>query len=80
MGGVIGLSAAAADDAVCRHIVGLIAYGPYIDFHTSLRGRLGAAGLPTRPFTNLAMWWFRLPHKEAASCSRAPSAPVIRLP
>ena len=60
MGAVIGISAAAADDGVRRRIVGLIAYGPYIDFHTSLRGRLGAAGLPTRPFTNLAMLWFRL--------------------
>ncbi len=60
MGGVIGISAAAADEAVCQRIVGLIAYGPYLDFHTSLRRRLGAAGLPTRPFTNLAMLWFRL--------------------
>ena len=60
MGAVIAIAAAAADDAVCRRIVGLIAYGPYIDFHTSLRHRLGAAGLPTRPLTDLTMWWFRL--------------------
>ncbi len=60
MGAVIAISAAAADDAVCRRIVGLITYGPYIDFHTSLRRRLGAAGLPTRPLTDLTMLWFRL--------------------
>ncbi|MEE8155364.1 MAG: alpha/beta hydrolase [Phycisphaerales bacterium] len=60
MGAVIAIAAAAANDAVRRRIVGLIAYGPYIDFHTSLRHRLRAAGLPTRPLTDLAMLWFRL--------------------
>jgi pimeloyl-ACP methyl ester carboxylesterase len=60
MGAVIAIHAAVAGHAVAKEIVGIVAYGPYCDFHRSLRGRLRVAGLPRRPITDLAMLWFRL--------------------
>lgn len=60
MGAVIAIHAAAAGRPVARQIIGIVAYGPYCDFHRSLRGRLQVAGLPRRPITDLAMLWFRL--------------------
>jgi pimeloyl-ACP methyl ester carboxylesterase len=63
--------------AQCRPIAGVIAYGPYVDFHRSLRGRLGAAGLPTRPITDLAM----LVHRAMGLRPRGVSIEAIkRLP
>lgn len=41
-------------------IAGVIAYAPYCDFHQSLRGRLRAAGFPTRPMTDLALFILRM--------------------
>lgn len=58
MGAVIAIRAAAADPR--PSIAGVIAYGPYVDFHASIRGRLRADGYPTRPFTDLAIAWWRL--------------------
>jgi len=60
MGAVIASHAAAADSDVKQQIAGVIAYGPYVDFHQSLRGRLQHMGYPTRPMTDLAMWWLRV--------------------
>jgi pimeloyl-ACP methyl ester carboxylesterase len=60
MGAVIAIHAAAAESGVRHSIVGIAAYGPYADFHRSLRGRLAVSGYPARPMTDLAMLWFRL--------------------
>jgi pimeloyl-ACP methyl ester carboxylesterase len=64
MGGVIAISAAieAAQLGLPVHeqIVGIIAYGPYCEFHRSLQGRLKVAGYPRRPITDLALLVLRL--------------------
>jgi pimeloyl-ACP methyl ester carboxylesterase len=59
MGAVITLSAASRlNNDPC--ILGLIAYGPYCEFHPSLQGRLRVNGLPTRPLTDLALLIHRI--------------------
>lgn len=60
MGAVIAIDAAAAQDAAVRNIAAVVAYGPYADFHSSLRGRLRGVGMPARPITDLALLWLRL--------------------
>lgn len=60
MGAVIAISAGAVDEKASKRIAGIIAYGVYTDFHASVRSRLLASHYPTRPFTDLAMMWFRL--------------------
>ena len=59
MGAVIAMHAAiraiANRHPVATRIAGIIAYAPYCEFHTSLRGRLAVAGYPGRPITDLAM-------------------------
>jgi len=64
MGAVIAMHAAIHARAnhlpVATRIAGIIAYAPYCDFHTSLRGRLGVAGYPGRPITDLAMLVHRI--------------------
>ncbi|MDY7108689.1 MAG: alpha/beta hydrolase [Planctomycetota bacterium] len=80
MGAVIAMQAAAwvGDRPVARRIVGILAYGPYGDFHRSLRGRLATASLPRRPITDLTMLWLRLcgirhrPTDRAAAALRCP--------
>jgi pimeloyl-ACP methyl ester carboxylesterase len=60
MGAIIAFEAAAKSSPVRDRIAGIVAYGPYADFHRSLRGRLAVAGYPARPITDLTMLWFRL--------------------
>lgn len=61
MGAVIAMAAAAkAEETARKRIVGIAAYGAYMDFHTSLGGRLRAGGFPTRPITDLALWILRM--------------------
>lgn len=60
MGAVIAIAAGAVDEKSDKRIAGIIAYGVYTDFHASVRSRLLASHYPTRPFTDLAMLWFRL--------------------
>lgn len=64
MGAVIALRAATKavgqSSSVAQLISGLIAYGPYCDFHRSLQGRLHVNGLPARPLTDLALLIHRL--------------------
>lgn len=65
MGAVIAITAAhlATRDAnhpLRNRIAGVIAYGPYCEFHQSLQGRLRHAGYPTRPMTDLALLVHRL--------------------
>jgi pimeloyl-ACP methyl ester carboxylesterase len=62
MGAVIAIAAAAgrAGEDLRARIAGVVAYGPYCDFHSSLRGRLAVAGYPGRPMTDLALWWLRI--------------------
>ena len=60
LGAVIAISAVATDGPAPKHIAGVVAYGPYCDFHTTLRGRLRAAGLPARPLSDLAVLWLAL--------------------
>lgn len=60
MGAVIAIAAAARESKVKDAIAGVVAYGPYMDFHGSLRGRLRAHGYPTRPMTDLMLLWLKL--------------------
>lgn len=59
MGAVIAIAAAAGaavrHQAIASRIAGVIAYGPYCEFHQSLQGRLRIAGYPRRPITDLAL-------------------------
>jgi len=60
MGAVIAIAAAATESPSKSAIAGVIAYGPYADFHSSLQGRLHVHHLPIWPMTNLIMLWLRL--------------------
>lgn len=70
MGSVIALRAAAAAMLIGQRsvvsgqpglmIAGVIAYGPYCDFHRSLRGRLRVNGFPSRPLSDLALLVHRM--------------------
>lgn len=60
MGAVIALHAAASDHPIANQLRGVIVYGPYLDFHRSLQGRLKRHHLPTRPITDLALLNHRL--------------------
>jgi pimeloyl-ACP methyl ester carboxylesterase len=80
MGAVVAIHAAATDHPSARRITGIVAYGPYCDFHRSLRGRLQAAALPRRPITDLAMLWFRLcgiRHKPADRAAAKLLCPLL---
>jgi pimeloyl-ACP methyl ester carboxylesterase len=81
MGAVIAMhAAAAAGHPVVKQIIGIVAYGPYCDFHQSLRGRLHTAGYPTRPMTDLAMLGFKLGglrHKPTESAAAALACPLL---
>lgn len=59
MGAVIAISAASQRRPASARIAGIVAYGPYRDFHYSLRGSLHVGGYPTRPLTDLAIFWLR---------------------
>ncbi len=52
--------AAAVEAGADSGIAGVVACEPGRDVHTSIRDRLHARGLPTRPLTDLAMLWLRL--------------------
>jgi len=60
MGAVIAIAAAAGaasrDEPIADRIAGVVAYGPYCEFHQSLQGRLRVAGYPRRPITDLALF------------------------
>lgn len=60
MGAVIAIQAAAGDKAIADRVAGIVAYGLYADYHTSIKGRLRQAGIPGRPLTDLAIAWLRL--------------------
>jgi pimeloyl-ACP methyl ester carboxylesterase len=60
MGAVIAITAAVRGSELKSTIAGVIAYGPYMDFHSSLRGRLRAHGYPTRPITDLMLAWLTM--------------------
>jgi len=80
MGAVIAIHAEARDDERARRIAGIVAYGPYADFHTSIRGRLKSTGFPARPLTDLAMLWLRLTgvrHRDAAHDAAALRCPLL---
>jgi len=80
MGAVIAMAAAARNGAMRDRIAGIVAYGPYCDFHRSLRGRLAAGGYPARPISDLAMLWFRLMgirHRPTEDAVRRLNCPVL---
>jgi pimeloyl-ACP methyl ester carboxylesterase len=77
MGAVIAI-AAAARDAERARIIGVIAHAPYADLRSSLRGRLRSKGLPSRPFADLAMLWFRVAGLKHGST--LPRAAALRCP
>ena len=64
MGAVIALKAVTKAVreklAAAERLAGVIAYGPYCEFHCSLQGRLKVAGYPARPMTDLALLLLRL--------------------
>jgi pimeloyl-ACP methyl ester carboxylesterase len=64
MGAVIGLHTAhrmmREQHPLAGRIAAIIAYGPYCEFHRSLRGRLKVSGYPARPITDLALLLHRL--------------------
>ena len=64
MGAVIAIRAAIRQP---RAIAGVIAYGPYCQFHRSLIGRLRVSGYPARPISDLAMAVHRLMGVRPAS-------------
>jgi len=55
MGAVVAISVALEMGEPSPRIAGIIAYGPYMEFHRSLIGRLKVAGLPGRPITDFAL-------------------------
>jgi pimeloyl-ACP methyl ester carboxylesterase len=59
MGAVIAIETAAMESPLRERIEGVVAFGPYDDFNTSLRGRLTVAGYPTRPITDFALFLLR---------------------
>lgn len=60
MGAVIAMRAVtSAPREIRERIAGMIAYGPYCEFHRSLCGRLKIAGFPARPITDLALLLLR---------------------
>jgi pimeloyl-ACP methyl ester carboxylesterase len=80
MGAVIALTAAAQNHPMREKIACVFAYAPYADFHASLRGRMRRAGQPTRPMTDIAMFWMtitgRPPRSLTADDLRAIRCPV----
>lgn len=80
MGAVIAIHAAAREVEPAGQITGIVAYGPYADFHASIRGRLRSSGFPTRPLTDLAMFWFRLiglRHRDLAHDAATLACPLL---
>lgn len=63
MGAVIAIAAALKRTRGVSgggEVAGVIAYGPYCEFHRSLIGRLRVSGFPARPITDLALALLRL--------------------
>lgn len=80
MGAVIAMHAAARESEAAGRIAGIVAYGPYADFHASIKGRLRSGGFPTRPLTDLAMMWLRLRgirHRELARDAATLRCPLL---
>jgi len=80
MGAVIAIETAAMDSPVRDRIAGVVAFGPYDDFHTSLRGRLTVAGYPSRPLTDLALFILRmtgLRHQTLAAQAEQLHCPLL---
>jgi pimeloyl-ACP methyl ester carboxylesterase len=79
MGAVIAIEAAAGQVGAER-VAAIVAYGPYDDFHMSLRGRIRSEGIPARPMTDLAMTWFRLRglrHRPLVPVAERLSCPML---
>lgn len=74
MGSVIALAAAASQAPIAEHIVGVIAYAPYIDLHPALIGRLRIAAYPTRPVTDFTLWLMRLFKRVPLSLTDEPGS------
>ncbi len=55
LGAVVAIHAAAAREAAGAPLAGVHAYGPYERVRTPFEARLRARGLPTRPFSDLAI-------------------------
>lgn len=60
MGAVIALATAASGDPRAGHLSGIVALGPYVEFHRSLIGRLHRHHLPARPMTDLVLQFLTL--------------------
>ncbi len=80
MGAVIAIETAAQESSIRKHIAGVVAFGPYDDFHTSLRGRLKVAGYPARPITDLALFVLRFAgvrHRTLTPIAAKLSCPLL---
>jgi pimeloyl-ACP methyl ester carboxylesterase len=78
MGAVVAMAAAARRDPRADRVAGIVAVGPYLDFHASLRGRLGRSGYPARPMSDLVLGAFRLAGIRPPGAGRV--APDLRCP
>lgn len=78
MGAVIAIAAAAADSDVRNAIAGVIAYGPYQNFHSSLRARLRLHSYPARPMTDLMLLWLTLRKRPPRNLTDEPAG--VRCP
>lgn len=63
MGAVIAIRAAARSDLV----TGVIAFAPYLEVDDVMRRRCRRAGLPSWPFTSLALAWLRTATRSAST-------------
>lgn len=81
MGAVIAIHAAAEADVALRdRVAGIVAYGPYVDIHESLRGRLRVQQMPTRPISDLVMLARRvmgIRHRDLLAAARRVPCPML---
>lgn len=83
MGAVVAIAAAIASQrsGIVDKIAGIVAYGPYLQFHRSLIGRLRVAGLPGRPITDLALLALQMrgvrPRSLDVNCLAGLSCPLL---
>lgn len=74
-----GIAARAAATGAIDGLAGLIAYGPYVHFRTSLIGQLRRRHLPALPLVDLGLAWLRLRgmhHRSLADAAVALPCPL----
>ncbi|MHC5004047.1 MAG: alpha/beta fold hydrolase, partial [Planctomycetota bacterium] len=74
LGATVALNAVLQGGRAAAGVVGVVAYGPYLDFAAALRGKLRSLGYPTRPITELAIAWLTLRGMRPPSLGRSVAA------